>query len=378
MALRLGRIVLYIKPTDRCNIRCLHCFIPDSRKGQIAVLQLDHIKTIASKLSAIEAPEIRVVWHGGEPTLAGIDFFRGSKEALETSFNGKNARLSHSLQSNIIGLDESWVPLIHDMFSGRIGTSFDPEIRLLHGSYEKFKKKWFSNLEMLRKGKVYLSVNITITKPVVEKGVEYLFSLFDEIGVREYHLERFTPRGVGKVNSDLLYLADREFYGFLTEVAERYLKGKYMKEIDYYLSPINSFYLNIPEETGSSCWGGKCMETALTINPDGSVSNCPDLAVESKDHSFGNIFKDNIEDILYSFRRIRLIGKQRGFVCDCPHLNICNGGCPLHFHGGDKVFCRSFFTEFRKQIKKYPVVFDFASREEGNGTYENRMVSQVS
>jgi radical SAM protein with 4Fe4S-binding SPASM domain len=132
----------------------------------------------------------------------------------------------------------------------------------------------------------------------------------------------------------------------LTDIAEKYFKDLSLSKINYLLNPIDALYMNITKERGVSCWEGNCMSNSITINPDGTVANCPDVAVNNGE-LFGNILKDDVSKIFSSKNRIKLIALQKSFLCDCEHITVCNGGCPLHFQGGDQKSCRGFFTMLR-------------------------------
>ncbi|MBT9165236.1 MAG: hypothetical protein DDT23_01251 [candidate division WS2 bacterium] len=155
----------------------------------------------------------------------------------------------------------------------------------------------------------------------------------------------------------------------MESIAKAYLplKLKSMESMGYYyLSPFIGLFRRIQTHRGASCWCGDCMEQTLTINPDGNVYNCPDLAAEGKSKSFGNLLYDSIDEVLFSPNRLELIVKQKNFTCDCKHLPYCHGSCPLHFLGNDGVSCRKFFDTALSLVKKYKIKTD-----------DNRLLTKV-
>jgi len=73
---------VFVKPVGaRCNLACSYCYYP-WKKDLVApppglrmpddVLEL----YIRQHIEASTEPEIFFSWHGGEPTLAGLDFYR--------------------------------------------------------------------------------------------------------------------------------------------------------------------------------------------------------------------------------------------------------------------------------------------------------------
>lgn len=322
---------------------CLHCYIPNERKRRNDYLTISNISTIGNKIFASADCHLEIIWHGGEPTLLGKDYLANAVSILNELALQNKTSIRHSLQTNLCLIDASWCNVLKDCFGSKVGTSFDPDIRNLNN------KAWAENIKMLRNNDIHVSVNITVTKPLALKGADNLMSLLKQIGCREYHLERFTPRGQGANHCKEYYLNDKEFYVFMKNVAEEY---KNVSDL-FFLSPFSGIKNEIPKQEGFGCWQGKCLSDILTINPDGSVSSCPDLAVEDK-YIFGNIFSDSIQDILESPKRVKMIVFQRANICDCKYVNICNGGCPLHKMLWKKLnpqkieSCCDFFTFLEK------------------------------
>lgn len=335
---------VYLKPTNQCNLRCQHCFIPDEQKEEALFMPEEYLDRIKEKLPYL-AP-VHVVFHGGECTLAGVDFFWNAYEKF------KESAYRFSIQTNLLCINNDWINFIKNVCDGRLGTSYDYKIRF-YGKYEKLYDVWLEKIRFLLGNDIWITVNITLTKLLYNEGVEKLFEIINEfrkLGIKEFHLERFTPQGRGKSSVSLLGLTSEEFYSYLTEIAKHYMDTVISGDF-YFLNPIDSLLVNIPDK-GASCWSGNCLETMITINPDGTVSTCPDLAVE-RELILGNIITDSIENIMFNMKRISGIKRQKTFTCNCRYLNVCHGGCPHHFYGADGNECRKFFSALFSIKKEY-------------------------
>ena len=74
--------VVMAKPVGpACNLKCDYCYYLDKAQlfppRESLKMRHDVLETyIASFIAASPGPLVHFVWHGGEPTLAGIDFYR--------------------------------------------------------------------------------------------------------------------------------------------------------------------------------------------------------------------------------------------------------------------------------------------------------------
>ncbi|MDZ4345749.1 MAG: anaerobic sulfatase maturase, partial [Candidatus Binatia bacterium] len=61
---------------DFCNLRCVYCRNRDFDQDANVVMSMETLEQFFKVTSALPQTTIRVSWHGGEPLLAGKDFFR--------------------------------------------------------------------------------------------------------------------------------------------------------------------------------------------------------------------------------------------------------------------------------------------------------------
>ena len=67
-----------IKPTHRCNLACKYCYNEDVRKPimTLNILEKTILKTFYYTKKVKEFTSIDFIWHGGEPMLASLDFYK--------------------------------------------------------------------------------------------------------------------------------------------------------------------------------------------------------------------------------------------------------------------------------------------------------------
>lgn len=103
---------ILIKPSSAlCNIQCKYCFYRDvSALRECANLGLMNLETLEQLIkNALSASEgyCCFAFQGGEPMLAGLDFYRRLIE-LERQYNTRGIIVENTIQTNGILMDDEW------------------------------------------------------------------------------------------------------------------------------------------------------------------------------------------------------------------------------------------------------------------------------
>ena len=101
-----------IKPaSSACNMRCSYCFyrdVSDHREhafeGMLSLADME--KVIIAAMECAEGV-CSFAFQGGEPTLAGLDFFRRTV-ALEEQHRRVGVEVRNAIQTNGFCVDEEW------------------------------------------------------------------------------------------------------------------------------------------------------------------------------------------------------------------------------------------------------------------------------
>ena len=93
-----------IKPaSSSCNMRCKYCFYADVAKRRAlkntGVMQEEMQENLIKKAFAYADGYITFAFQGGEPTLAGLDYFRRHIELCK-KYAKSGVEVYHSLQTN--------------------------------------------------------------------------------------------------------------------------------------------------------------------------------------------------------------------------------------------------------------------------------------
>jgi len=104
---------VFVKPVGSiCNLDCHYCYYLKKEhlypKGESFRMPDDILEEyIVQHIDASSEPVIRFSWHGGEPTVLGLDYFR-QITALQRKHQPPNQRIANGMQTNGTLLNEEW------------------------------------------------------------------------------------------------------------------------------------------------------------------------------------------------------------------------------------------------------------------------------
>ena len=285
---------------------------------------------IVQHLQAAPTPEIRFSWHGGEPTMLGIDYFR-KIVALQRRHRSPGQHISNGIQTNGTLLDEDWCSFFAaEGFS--VGISLDgPEE--LHDHYRVSKRtgrpmpRRCRDTRLLRQYGVPCDVLCVVHSGNVPYPLE-VYRFFKGIGVTNLgFLPLVKPRddGPGVSDSSVPALA---FGDFLCTVFDEWL-GEDIGRIN-----VQIFEEAIATAVGREhalCIFRKTCGDIPVVEHNGDFFSC-DHFVDAE-HRLGNIGETPLVELLESpaTKGLRARPRRESLphsckVCDV--LGMCNGGCP--------------------------------------------------
>ena len=109
----MKQISLLIKPASSlCNLQCRYCFYEDVSDNRAVkshgVMTLDTTtKLIERVLTSVDGGQINFAFQGGEPTVAGLDYFKVFVNKVNELKN-KRQKINYIIQTNGIVIDNEW------------------------------------------------------------------------------------------------------------------------------------------------------------------------------------------------------------------------------------------------------------------------------
>jgi uncharacterized protein len=291
-------------------------------------------------------------WQGGEPTLAGLDFFRLVVQ-LQMAYGASGQRVSNSLQTNGILLTPEWAGFLRE-YKFLVGLSVDGPADL-HNKYRRdrdggptFDQVMYAML-LLRAYEVEFNVLALLN----DQNVRHPKALYNFFGDNRVSHMQFVPcveaTSAGKPTP---YSIDPEAYGdFLCTMFDLWAK-------DYPSVSIRDFdqmLLATLNQHGSICTHGESCEDYLVIEHNGDAYPC-DFFVEPS-LRLGNILENSVEELEQMDTRKEFAAHkcEYGEEClGCQWLAYCHGGCPKHRTAlGGAMSCPSYFCRSYKQLYEH-------------------------
>jgi uncharacterized protein len=320
----MGVKVAIIKPTgDGCNLNCDYCYV-DGKPLKVNFMSLDNAKMIVDELmDQNDVQEVLFLWHGGEPLLRGIDFFREIFNYQEERYSTK---FKNAIQTNLTLLTDDWIAFFRD-YDIVISTSLDGP-KQLHdinrkyadgrGSYDLVVGK----IKMAQNAGLKVNVLTVVSKTNMDNALE----VFNELNLLEINHVGFL-QCYSMVNDKLLFpsLESGDYAKFMISFFDLFLTHECsfkVREFDQLFSGIVNHSQDV------CCHTGNC-GNFICINSNGDVYAC-DTSPQSNQYRFGNITLTHLKEIFESEQRKKLINDLCNVHDDCVncvYFGYCHNGC---------------------------------------------------
>ena len=327
---------VFVKPAGAaCNLACDYCYYLDKGPGLTGAVPprlegLSLEKYIAQHIAASPDEVIRFSWHGGEPTVLSLDYFRRVVE-IERRLCPSGRTIANGMQTNGTLLDDAWGRfLAAEGFS--VGLSLDGprEIHDRHrrgrdgrGSFEAA----LGGYEILRRHGVPTDVLCVVGAHNAGRPLE-VYRFFREISVSYVTflpLVERRPDLPGGVSPESV----------APEAWGDFLCGVFDEWVDH---DIGRLKVQIIEEAARTAFGQEhslCLFRPVcgdipVLERNGDLFAC-DHFVEAA-HRLGNITETPLADLLQS-PALRAFGQAKRETLPraclaCDVLEMCHGECP--------------------------------------------------
>jgi uncharacterized protein len=101
--------LLVLQPIDLCNLNCTYCYLPGRRnpdRMSEGVLE-DILRKALSASPRVVSGSTTIVWHGGEPMLAGLEYYRAAARMI-AKYRPPGLRVAQAVQTNGTLMTDEW------------------------------------------------------------------------------------------------------------------------------------------------------------------------------------------------------------------------------------------------------------------------------
>jgi uncharacterized protein len=328
----MGYLTAIVQATDGCNLRCKYCYVGETIRRDMSK---ETLRNLIFKMRDYAGDKhVSIIWHGGEPLLRGINFYKYANSVVKES--GK--KMEMNMQTNGTLITDN----VADFLAGSgmsVGVSLDgPE--KIHDANRVYPSEIGSfngvmkGIDNLRKRTKRASAIAVFTRHSLRNLREF-YDFFNNERI-DIKVNPIDLAGRATIDQENLVLKPEEFGGAMNDLFDMWFYDSNAKiEISNFMDAMKS--ASFGHHFGCLYSGDSCGKSYISVSPNGDVYPCSRFTSEAK-FKLGNINNETIEEMFqkpvfmdFGARRASLEGCN-----DCEFKKICNGGCTSRaysFHG---------------------------------------------
>ena len=364
-------LYVMLKPVGAtCNLRCKYCYYLEKKNLYLEekqyVMSDNLLETFTKQyLESQTMPQVLFTWHGGEPLMRDISFYKKAI-TLQQKY-GKGRQIENCLQTNGTLLNDEWCRFFKE-HNFLIGISIDGP-QHCHDHYRKYAnghssfEQVMQGINLLKKYDVEFNIMAVVNDYNVDYPLEF-YHFFKEIDCRFIQFSPIVEQLPDGSMAPYNVLAEK-WGDFLIAIFDEWVRkdvGQFF--VQYFDSTLANW---VGEQTGT-CILAKTCGHAGVMEFNGDVYACDHLVFPK--YKRGNIYSQTLVEMMYSPEQM-LFGtdkyKKLPSQCvDCEFLFACNGECPknriinaANGESGLNYLCKGYY-KFFKHVAPY---MDFMKKE---------------
>ena len=325
---------MLIKPASSlCNLRCRYCFYCDVAENRdipsYGVMNEETMNLLIDKTLAFfhEETTITFAFQGGEPTVAGLDYFK--RFIRRVNLKKKNYHhICYSLQTNGTLLNDEWITLLRQNHF-LVGVSLDsyqsqhdamrPDAQG-QGTFQRIME----NIEKLKKAKVDFNILSVLTRQMAQHPKE----VFDFYARNQLDYIQLIPcLPPLETDNDPYSLRPHDFFQFYDTFFECWLqelkKGHYISVTLF--DNVIPLFAGVPAQ---QCGFMGFCSMQFVVESDGGIYPCDFYVLDQ--YKIGNIHEMEIDEIMKSQKAQSFLKEPHRTtpLCKtCRYYRLCRGQC---------------------------------------------------
>ncbi len=336
-------ITVLVKPASAaCNLQCSYCFYLETachrQQGNRGIMNRSVMEAlIATTMDFATGGTVTYLFQGGEPLLAGLDFFKGFVELVQQQQQRQEQRNTFPASKACYMVQTNGTLITHELCQFFVehdfilGVSLDgpPEIHNLHRQYpassstQDRHSQVMEAIQLLRSYEIPFSVLSVVTRAWAGKEEE-IYRWFKSHHLNQLQFIYCIPPDA----LDTTFCLTNQEYSQLNKTFFRLYwqdlcQGNEIS-IRFYDNLLTMLQGRMPEQCGML---GYCPAT-ITVEADGSLYPC-DFYCSDRWY-IGNIKEMGLKELFYHpvMQEFLISSQKREEECTtCPVLGLCRGGC---------------------------------------------------
>jgi uncharacterized protein len=325
---------IFVKPTGSiCNLRCQYCYYLEKEhlypEGEAFTMPDDLLDTyIVQHIEATPTDVVNFSWHGGEPTILGLDYFR---KIVETQRRHKPPfkRIVNGIQTNGTLLDDEWCRFLSEN-GFYVGISIDgPE--KIHDQYRHIKDgkpthhKVIRGYGLLQRHHVPTEVLCVVNANNVQIPLE-VYRYFKQLNA--HHIS-FLPLVESDVPDHVnpISVPPVAWGRFLSTIFDEWIREDIGKvKVQIFEEALRTAF----NQEHSLCIFRPTCGDVPVLEHNGDFYSCDHFV--DPDHFLGNLKTTPLTELiddprLNTFGEVKQ-GSLPRFCRKCSVIDMCNGECP--------------------------------------------------
>ncbi|MBR7172104.1 MAG: anaerobic sulfatase-maturation protein [Prevotella sp.] len=358
-------LYVMLKPVgSRCNLSCRYCYYlekahyydetADFRMSDAALEEF-----VRQYLEAQTSSEVLFIWHGGEPLLCGLDFYKYALSLQQKYAGGRH--IDNCIQTNGTLITEEWCRFFKEN-NFLVGVSIDGP-KHFHDAYRcRSYDAVVRGIELLNKHDVQWNAMAVVNNLNVEYPLEFYRFFRDELNCRYLQftpiVERVDEKGrfvIGNEEGKLTEtsISSKQWGAFLCAIFDEWVQHDVGEMFVQMFDATLVNWCGVPP--GICSLAPTCGHSAA-MEHNGDLFSCDHFVFPQ--HLLGNIRTNSITSMMYGDQQkafgLSKCNELTRQCKECQYLFACNGECPknrfaLDEYGnfGHNHLCAGYLRYFR-------------------------------
>ncbi|MBQ3632451.1 MAG: anaerobic sulfatase-maturation protein [Prevotella sp.] len=320
-----------------CNLRCSYCYYlqkaeiyKDETPQERYTMSDRTLETfIRQYIEAQTQPQVLFTWHGGEPLMRPLSFYKRVLELQRRYARGH--LIDNCLQTNGTLLTDEWCAFFRE-HNWLIGISIDgpqdlhDEYRRARGGQPSFVKV-MRGIRLLQKHGVEWNAMGVVNDYNADYPLD-VYHFYKEAGCKYIQFTPIVERDLQQEGHLLPFsVSPGQYAHFCCTIFDEWVRHD-VGEVFVQLFD-STLARWVGEEPGVCSMGETCGHASV-VEHNGDLYSCDHFVYP--EYLLGNIHTDTVTSMMYSQRQLQFGRAKRDALPSqcrtCQWLTICNGGCP--------------------------------------------------